>query len=54
MANEAGKQSTSPTQGASTRRSEKSSGQQVSRERGTSTNHKKNPGKRPTQGGNAR
>ena len=26
-------------------------GQKVSRERGTATNHKKNPGKRPTQGG---
>ena len=54
MANDAGKQSTSPTQGASAQRSNKSSGQQVSRERGTATNHKKNPGKRPSQGGNAR
>ena len=29
----------------------KSKGQKVSRERGTATNHKKNPGKRAHQGG---
>ena len=54
MANEAGKQSSSPSQGAVSKSADKSRGQQVSRERGTATNHKKNPGKRPTQGGNAR
>lgn len=54
MANEAGKQSTSPSQGAASNGADKSHGQKVSRERGTATNHKKNPGKRPSQGGNAR
>ena len=29
-------------------------GQKVSQERGTATHHKKNPGKRPHQGGGAR
>ena len=32
----------------------KSRGQKVSRERGAATNHKKNPGKRPRQGGGSR
>lgn len=32
--------------------SEKSNGQKRSQERGTATHHKKNPGKRPSQGGN--
>jgi hypothetical protein len=32
----------------------KSPGQKVSRERGAATNHKKNPGKRPRQGGGSR
>ena len=54
MANEAGKQSNSPSQGTAPKGADKSRGQQVSRERGTATNHKKNPGKRPSQGGNAR
>ena len=31
---------------------QKPTGQKVSRERGTATNHKKNPGKRAHQGGN--
>lgn len=30
---------------------QKAKGQKVSRERGTATNHKKNPGKRAHQGG---
>jgi hypothetical protein len=30
---------------------QKSKGQQRSQERGTATNHKKSPGKRPSQGG---
>jgi hypothetical protein len=30
----------------------KGKGQKQSQERGTATNHKKNPGKRPHQGGN--
>jgi len=33
------------------RPSRKSKGQKVSRERGTATNHKKNPGKRAHKGG---
>jgi hypothetical protein len=33
------------------RASKKSKGQKVSRERGTATNHKKNPGKRAHKGG---
>ena len=33
---------------------QKAKGQQVSSERGVATNNKKNPGKRPHQGGNAR
>ena len=31
---------------------QKPTGQRASRERGTATNHKKNPGKRAHQGGN--
>jgi hypothetical protein len=31
--------------------SQKATGQKASRERGTATNHKKNPGKRAHQGG---
>ena len=55
MANEAGKQSSSPTQGRTVAASsDKPTGQKVSRERGTATNHKKNPGKRPHQGGGSR
>jgi hypothetical protein len=33
---------------------QKAKGQKVSSERGTATNHKKNPGKRPHQGGGSR
>jgi hypothetical protein len=54
MANEAGKQSASPSQGRTAAKGAKSTGQRVSRERGTATNHKKNPGKRPRQGGGSR
>lgn len=54
MANAAGKQSASPTTGRTAAKAAKSPGQRVSRERGTATNHKKNPGKRPRQGGGSR
>jgi hypothetical protein len=55
MGNEAGKQSNSPSQGsASGATATKPTGQKVSRERGTATNHKKNPGKRAHQGGSSR
>ena len=33
---------------------DKSKGQKRSSERGTATNHKKNPGKRPSHGGSSR
>lgn len=36
------------------RKDSKRKGQKTSRERGSATNHKKNPGKRPHQGGGSR
>jgi len=40
--------------GGAQAKEQKASGQKVSSERGTATNHKKNPGKRAHQGGGSR
>jgi hypothetical protein len=47
MADQTERKTTSPQ----ARPAKKSKGQRVSRERGTATNHKKNPGKRAHKGG---
>ena len=54
MANEGGKRSDTAPADASSRPKDKARGQKVSKERGSATNHEKNPGKRPHQGGGAR
>jgi hypothetical protein len=42
------------SQAQETNNEDKSKGQKRSSERGTASNHKKNPGKRPSQGGSSR
>lgn len=46
--------SSNKSQAEGAKNNQKAKGQKSSSERGSATNNKKNPGKRPSQGGNSR